>query len=169
MRSSPVHSSLVELHSGLNNHLSLWAVCCVVRWADLYMVWLGISPFVVVHDLQLVKEVLHSPTSAKNYEKGMFAEIMRPLLGQGLLLSEGTPAQDQKSQLWGEGSLFVLFSVNLIRHRRYLAGAPPTGGPSLPALALPERFAGWVLSSHSSGHLSRSRKVSPNTRLCAQG
>jgi hypothetical protein len=64
------------------------------------MVWLGISPFVVVHDLQMVKEVLHSPTSAKNYEKGMFAEIMRPLLGQGLLLSEGT-AQDQKSQLWG--------------------------------------------------------------------
>jgi hypothetical protein len=52
-------------------------------------VWLGVSPFVVVHDLQLVKEVLHSPTSAKNYEKGMFAEIMRPLLGQGLLLSEG--------------------------------------------------------------------------------
>ncbi len=84
-------------------------LCCVVRWADLYMVWLGISPFVVVHDLQMVKEVLHSPTSAKNYEKGMFAEIMRPLLGQGLLLSEGTPAEDQKSQLWGLALRLVQF------------------------------------------------------------
>jgi len=57
--------------------------------ADFYLVWLGISPFLVVHDLQLVKEVLHTPSTSKHFKKGMFVEIMRPLLGQGLLLSEG--------------------------------------------------------------------------------
>lgn len=83
-------------------------------YGNLYMVWLGISPFVVVHDLQMVKEVLHSPTSAKNYEKGMFAEIMRPLLGQGLLLSEG--------DIWREHHRLVAPAFQPSHYRNALPG-----------------------------------------------
>eukprot|EP00029_Vermamoeba_vermiformis_P013429 TRINITY_DN8347_c0_g1_i1.p1 TRINITY_DN8347_c0_g1~~TRINITY_DN8347_c0_g1_i1.p1 ORF type:complete len:498 (-),score=63.82 TRINITY_DN8347_c0_g1_i1:10-1503(-) len=48
--------------------------------------WVGHRPFVIVNDASLVKSVF---SSKDKFEKGMFANVMKPLLGDGLLLSEG--------------------------------------------------------------------------------
>ncbi|KAL6047015.1 Cytochrome P450 4V2, variant 2 [Balamuthia mandrillaris] len=54
----------------------------------MFLVWLGVKPFVVINEPELVKQIF-MPKHYKTFKKGMFSEIMRPLLGDGLLLSEG--------------------------------------------------------------------------------
>jgi cytochrome P450 len=49
--------------------------------------WVGHRPFIIVNDASLVKSVF---SSKDKFEKGIFANVMKPLLGDGLLLSEGT-------------------------------------------------------------------------------
>ncbi|KAL6062565.1 hypothetical protein QOT17_012160 [Balamuthia mandrillaris] len=58
-------------------------------YGGMFLVWLGVKPFVVVNEPELVKQIF-MPKHFKTFKKGMFSEIMRPLLGDGLLLSEAS-------------------------------------------------------------------------------
>jgi len=53
----------------------------------MFLLWLGMKPIVVVHHVDGVKIVLQ--TKASHFEKGFFVDIMKPLVGEGLLTSEG--------------------------------------------------------------------------------
>jgi len=57
------------------------------KYGDVFVIWLGARPFVVVNEEELIKDVLQ--TKNAQFRKGSFADIMRPLLGVGLLTSEG--------------------------------------------------------------------------------
>jgi len=60
---------------------------CYLDYGDVCLIWLGITPFVLVHNPEYAKEILQ--TQSHKYRKGMFADIMKPLVGVGLLTSEG--------------------------------------------------------------------------------
>jgi cytochrome P450 len=66
----------------------------------MFLVWLATKPFIVIHDKEAIKKVLlnsskfpkeqdNNADSRSLFEKGVFANIMKPLVGNGLLTSEG--------------------------------------------------------------------------------
>lgn len=85
-----VGNALPLLYTGAHHYLHRLQV----QHGNVIMLWLGMRPFIVVNDLELVKQVC-VPTfqfdrqvlqsNASSYRKGFFAEIMRPLMGEGLL------------------------------------------------------------------------------------
>jgi hypothetical protein len=66
-------------------HTLLTKLSCT--YGGLFLFFLGTCPYVIINDANLAKTVLNLSTTS--FKKGYFANIMRPLVGNGLLTSEG--------------------------------------------------------------------------------
>jgi len=66
------------------------------QYGQILLLWLGFRPFVIVADKEAIRSIFvrtsHATDNEGNvsYPKGFFADVMRPLVGNGLLTSEGS-------------------------------------------------------------------------------
>jgi cytochrome P450 len=80
----PVHYALAEITR---------------QWGSIFLMWLGAKPIIILNEpgtfwfswlliiLELIKNVLQ--TNSASFRKGFFSDIVKPLMGDGLLTSEG--------------------------------------------------------------------------------
>jgi cytochrome P450 len=84
----------------------------IENYGDIFIVWLGITPFIIVNNLNYIKKILLSRNG--EYKKGIFADIMKPLLGQGLLTSE--------DQVWKEHHKLAISIFQPLRYKDSISG-----------------------------------------------